>query len=113
MAARDLLETLFEAWQAHDALQASACFAHDAVYCEAGGTEVMGRAAITDHFARFFREGPPWRFEVDEVFGEGDRVAVAYRFGVKGAAETWSDRAGCAIVGLEGGLVRRWREYHG
>jgi uncharacterized protein (TIGR02246 family) len=113
LTTRDLLETLFEAWQAHDALRSAACFAPDAVYCEAGGVEVVGRNAISAHFAHFFREGPPWRFEVDEVFGEGDRVAVAYRFGLKGAGDAWIDRSGCAIVALEGGLVARWREYHG
>ena len=113
MAARDLLETLFEAWQGHDALRSAACFAADAVYCEAGGAEVVGREAIQAHFAHFFREGPPWRFEVDEVFGEGERVAVAYRFGLKSTGDSWNERTGCAIVTLKGGLVRRWREYHG
>jgi len=110
---RDLLETLFEAWQAHDALRSAACFATDAVYAEAGGAEVVGRTAIAEHFARFFREGPPWRFEVEEVIGEGERIAVAYRFSVKEVGGPWRDRMGCATVAMAGGLILRWREYHG
>ncbi len=113
MAARDLLETLFEAWNAHDALRSAACFAEGGTYREAGGRELVGREAIGAHFATFFRSGPPWRFEVDDLVLDGERAAVVYRFAVKGDAPDWSERAGCAVVRFEGGLVALWREYHG
>lgn len=113
MSARDLLATLFEAWNAHDAVRAAACFAEDGIYREADGREVAGRAEIGGHFARFFRTGPPWRFDVDEVVCEGERAAVAYRFGVKGQGGDWSERGGCAMVRLRGGLVQLWHEYRG
>jgi predicted SnoaL-like aldol condensation-catalyzing enzyme len=113
MAIRGILETLFEAWSAHDALRAAACFAPGASYREAEGREVHGREALTEHFARFFREGPPWRFDVDEVIVEGERAAVAYRFSIGGEAEKWRERAGCALVQFQDGLVQSWREYHG
>lgn len=110
---RDLLSTLFEAWNAHDALRASACFAPGAIYREAGGREVAGRDAIAEHFGAFFRSGPPWRFEVDDVLIEGDRGAVVFRFAIKGDALDWSERAGCAVVRFDGGLIDLWHEYHG
>ena len=113
MSSRDLLETLFEAWNAHDAIRAAACFDSAATYREAGGREVVGRSAIVEHFAVFFRAGPPWRFEVDDVILDGDRAAVVFRFAVKGDAVNWSERAGCAVVRFEGGLVGLWHEYHG
>ncbi len=113
MAGCDLLETLFEAWNAHDALRSAACFTENGIYCEAGGRELVGREAIVAHFAGFFRSGPPWRFDVDDVVLDGERAAVVYRFAVKGDGPDWSERAGCAVVRFEGGLVALWREYHG
>jgi uncharacterized protein (TIGR02246 family) len=113
MATRDLLATLFEAWETHDALRSAACFAPEGVYREAGGQDIVGRDAITAKFAHFFREGPPWRFTVEDVIVEGDRAAVAYRFEVKGDGPGWRERAGCAVVRFEGGLVAVWHEYHG
>jgi uncharacterized protein (TIGR02246 family) len=113
MAHRDLLETLFEAWNSHDALRSSACFAPEAVYREAGGREVVGRPAIVAHFAAFFRSGPPWRFEVDDLLLDGDRAAVVYRFAIRGDGPDWRERAGCAVVRFEAGLISLWHEYHG
>jgi uncharacterized protein (TIGR02246 family) len=113
VAVRDILETLFESWESHDALRAAACFSPDGVYREADGREIIGREAIRTHFARFFREGPPWRFDVGETIVQGDRAAVTFTFAVKGDGAAWRERAGCAVVSFEQGLVGLWREYHG
>lgn len=113
MNRRELLDTLFEAWDAHDAVRSAACFAEDAVYRESDGNAIVGREAILAHFARFFRNGPPWRFEVDDVLLDGDRAAVTFRFAVKGAGPGWSERGGCAVVRFDGGSVRLWHEYRG
>jgi uncharacterized protein (TIGR02246 family) len=113
MAIRAILESLFEAWSSHDALRAAACFAPGATYREADGRVLEGREALAEHFARFFREGPPWRLDVEEVLVEGERAAVAYRFGIHRKEQQWYERAGCALVHFESGLVQSWREYHG
>lgn len=113
MANRDILETLFESWATHDALRAAACFSERGVYCEVDGREVVGREAIRAEFARFFRQGPPWRFDVGETIVQGDRAAVTFTFALKGDGGRWRERAGCAIVSFEQGLVAIWREYHG
>ena len=52
----------------------------DATYHEAGREPIAGREALAAYFTRFFRDGPPWRFEVDEILVDGERAAVAYRF---------------------------------
>lgn len=109
---RALIEELVSAWQSNDALRACAFFAPDAVYREPGHEDFVGRDAIFAHFQRFFRDGPPWRFEVDDVIAESDRAAVSYRFAMKAANGAWHERAGCALVRRVDGLVAEWREYH-
>jgi uncharacterized protein (TIGR02246 family) len=110
MTLRETIDELVDAWRAGDALRACAFFAPDGAYCEAGGQAIAGRDALLAHFQRFFRDGPPWRFEIDDVVIDGERGAVFYRFSVKGATG-WRESAGCALVRREGGLVSLWREY--
>jgi predicted ester cyclase len=112
MTLRDLIDELVGAWQSGDAHRATAFFAPDGVYHEAGRAPIAGREAIFAHFARFFRDGPAWRFDIDEIIVEGERAAVRYRFEVN-ADGTWRSRDGCAIVHRAGGLVTLWREYQG
>ncbi len=112
MTLRELIDELVSAWQAGDALRASAFFAIDALYHESGREPVCGRDAIASYFTRFFRDGPPWRFEISDVLIDGDRAAVAYRFGTQHDG-TWLMREGCALVKREGGSIVAWREYHG
>ena len=109
---RSLIEELITAWQAADAHRASAFFAPDGIYQESGRAPIAGRAAIYDHFQRFFRDGPAWRIDVEDIMVDGERAAVAYRFEVT-AGGAWQSREGCALVRREGGLVASWREYLG
>ncbi len=112
MTVRELIEELVGAWQANDAHRAAAFFAPDGVYHEWGREPIVGREAIFAHFARFFRDGPAWRFEIDEVIVEDERAAVAYRFGTNSDG-TWNMRNGCALVRYEQSLITQWREYRG
>jgi uncharacterized protein (TIGR02246 family) len=107
-----MIEELIGAWQANDALRAAAFFSPGAVYHETGQMPIVGREAILEHFTRFFRDGPAWRIDTDDVIVEGERAAVAYRFSTT-VNGTWVTREGCALVRSEGGLVALWREYHG
>jgi predicted SnoaL-like aldol condensation-catalyzing enzyme len=113
MTPRGLVEELIDAWAASDSLRAAAFFTSDGRYLEAGREPIAGRTAIGEHFAKFFRDGPQWRFELDEIVVEGQRVALAYRFFTKGSDGSWRERAGCAMVRLREGLVEEWREYQG
>ena len=112
MTLQELIDELVAAWRSGDALRASAFFAADGTYHEAGRGAIAGREAIASYFVRFFRDGPPWNFEIQEVLADGDRAAVAYRFGTKHEGE-WQMREGCALVRREGGLIASWREYSG
>ena len=113
MKPRELLAELFAAWRSGDAHRAVAYFAPDATYSEARGERIVGRERLTERFTRFFRDGPPWRFEVDDVIVERDRAAVRYRFGIRKGDGRWDERPGCALVAFDGGLVNEWREYEG
>lgn len=113
MTIHALIEELISAWKTNDAHRASAFFAPDATYHESGHEPIVGREAIFAHFQRFFRDGPPWQFEVDEIVAEDERAAIAYRFAVKGSTGGWQERDGCAFVRREAGLIVYWREYHG
>jgi uncharacterized protein (TIGR02246 family) len=117
MTPRELLESLFAAWRAGDALRSAAHFAPDATYRETGHEPIEGRAAIVAHFTRFFRDGPQWRFDVDEIVVEGERAAVRYRFALAGipdgSGSGWQEKPGCAFVTFRDGTVAEWREYQG
>lgn len=113
MKVEQLLDAVVQAWRSGDAHRASAFFASDGVYHEAFGTPIAGREAIFQHFSRFFRDGPLWTFEIDDLLVEANRAAVRYRFALKDADGSWKERAGCALVGLEDGLIKIWREYQG
>jgi hypothetical protein len=111
---RATLQSLIEAWRCGDALRAAAHFSADGRYGEAGAEPIAGRDALVAHFTRFFRDGPRWRFDVDDMILESDRACVVYRFAVEGAGVVWRERAGCAIVAFDaGGAIAAWREYEG
>jgi limonene-1,2-epoxide hydrolase len=109
---RELIEELVGAWQSGDAHRAAAFFAPDGVYHESGAEPLVGRDAIFAHFVRFFRDGPAWNFEIEEIIVEGALAAVAYRFGVNRAG-AWNSQSGCALVRCEDSLIAQWREYRG
>lgn len=91
-------------------MRASAFFAPDGTYQESGRDPIVGREAIVAHFVKFFRDGPPWRFEIDTIVGEGEETAVFYHFDIMKNTQ-WVKREGCARVLIENNLVRLWREY--
>ncbi|MGR4065125.1 MAG: nuclear transport factor 2 family protein [Vulcanimicrobiaceae bacterium] len=108
---KDVVEDLIGAWQQNDAHRAAAFFAPQARYHEASGNVVEGREAIQEHFARYFRDGPAWRLEVECIIAQDDHAAVTYRFGIKRSSDRWNERAGCAFVRCHDGAVAEWREY--
>lgn len=111
---KDALRSLIAAWQSGDALRAAAHFAVAGEYREAGRDALVGRAALVDHFTTFFRDGPTWRFELDQVFTEGMHACVVYRYAVEGTGGAWRERAGCAVVIFDAdGAIAAWREYEG
>ena len=113
MTPRDTLASLFHAWRDGDALRASAHFTADATYQEAKHEAVVGREAIVAHFVRFFRDGPQFEFNVDDVIIEGDKAAVGYRFRIEAFGATWIEKPGCALVRFNEGAIAEWREFEG
>ncbi len=113
MTTREALDGLFAAWRTGDALRSGAHFALDGVYREARRDPLSGRAAIVEHFTRFFRDGPRWELYLDDTLVEGERAAVRYRFAIEDKDGTWRERAGCAFVKFADGTIAEWHEYEG
>lgn len=113
MTPRETLASLFRAWDAADALRASAHFAADATYQEARHEAIVGRDAIMTHFVRFFRDGPHFAFKVEDVLVEDERAAVAYHFRIETIPGAWLERPGCALVHFNAATIARWREFEG
>jgi len=113
MTNQEMLDGLIGAWKTGDAHRAGAFFTEDAVYQEAKHDPIVGREALVAHFVRFFRDGPLWRFEPEDLIVPDERAALSYRYAIKGEGESWRERAGCAMIHVNGGLVARWREYEG
>ncbi len=110
---RDALADLFVAWENGDALRSGAHFALDGTYCEARRGSIIGREAIVNHFTKFFRDGPRWKFIVDSTLVEGERAAVRYRFATEGTEGRWHERSGCAFAIFANGTIAEWHEYEG
>ncbi len=113
MTHREALERLFAAWSEGDALRSIASFALDAVYREARHEPLAGREAILAHFTRFFRDGPRFEFDAEDIIVEGDRAAVRFRFATVSQTGTRLEREGCALVAFRDGTITEWREYGG
>jgi len=109
----EVLDSLFIAWRNGDALRAGAHFALDARYQEARREPIVGRDAIVQHFTAFFRDGPAWRFHLEEILTDTNRAAVRYRFEIAEADGSWRTRTGCAFATLRDGTLTEWREYEG
>jgi ketosteroid isomerase-like protein len=108
------LQNVLRAFASGALADASACFAEDGSYREAGRPAIRGRALIDAHFQRFAASGRNWQFFVDHVLHDDTRACVEYRFATGGEGEPRRERDGCATVRFgEGGFIAEWREYQG
>jgi limonene-1,2-epoxide hydrolase len=105
------LETMIDLWRAGDEDGSAAYFATDGIFHEAKKEPIVGRDAIAANWKPFFHGGPEWRMNVHELFGEGNRFAVAYTWEIKLKDGTWAGSPGCAIVRVSNGKIAEWREY--
>lgn len=114
MSFYSLLQRLIDAWHAGDADAASALFAIDAVYREAGREPLRGRASIRDFMRRFFARGSAVRVVVGDVILDGETAFVTFTFAMRheGGEGTKTMEMG-ALVRFSGGSVTEWREYLG
>jgi ketosteroid isomerase-like protein len=113
MSGRELVEAFIAACRAGDETRAAGCFVPQGIFREPDREPVAGRAAIAEHFGKFFHHGPEWRWTVDEIVEAGDRCIVVYRFALKGSSGEWREHDGCAIVAFENDSIVLWREFRG
>lgn len=104
-----LLHTVAKSWESNDARSAADCFTEDAVYIEPPDRQLYrGREALFQFFGGKEGHASPmgmdWHhiaFNPNEQLGFGE-----YTFTYRGRI-----RHGVAIVKIEAGKIRRWREY--
>jgi ketosteroid isomerase-like protein len=72
------------------------------------GKEAVKRDLLDVLFQTF---ATPYRFTIDEIIGEGDRVVVRGRGEVKTKAGKDYNNSYCFVLGLEGGQLVELREY--
>ena len=105
---RELMERLARGWSEQDTELALSCFAEDAVYMEPPDVQLyVGHEQLRPYFAAL-EPGTYMRFQV-LLFDESTQIGSGeYAFGNEG-----SDIAdhGVAVVEIEGGRIRHWREY--
>jgi limonene-1,2-epoxide hydrolase len=104
-------EQMFALWRAGDETGSAAYFTPDGIFHEAKKDPVAGRDAIAAHWKPFFHGGPEWRMTVHDLFGDGERFAVAYTWEIKLKDGNWAGSPGCAIVHTRDGKIAEWREY--
>ena len=109
----DDFHRLFDCWRAGDEVASAAYFTADGAFHEAKREPVVGPEAIAAHWAPFFHGGPEWRMIVHDLFGAGERFAVAYTWEIKTKDGAWNGSPGCAIVHVRDGKIALWREYKG
>jgi len=70
------------------------------------GTRHVGRQAVLEAFQAFFAGSPTTRFEVEEMFGAGDRVIVRWLY-------SWADGhvRGADLVRVRAGRVAETLAY--
>lgn len=93
------------------------CFTPGATYHDTFFGAHTGAAGLRAMFARMFREGRDYRWQMDEVVESGARAAAEWTFGyvVTDAIPRSAGRPvrfrGMSLFELEGGRIAHYREY--
>jgi ketosteroid isomerase-like protein len=86
--ARDIIERFHEAFNRRDLGALSNLITDDCVFEATGpapdGIRHLGRQDVLGAWRRFFMDSPASHFEVEEMFGAGDRVIVRWLY-------SWAD----------------------
>jgi ketosteroid isomerase-like protein len=86
--ARDTIERFHEAFNSRDLDALGDLITEDCVFEATSpapdGTRHVGRSAVLEAWGEFFAGSPASNFEVEEMFGAGDRVVVRWLY-------SWAD----------------------
>jgi SnoaL-like domain len=105
---REVMERLARAWSTQDLELGLSCFAADAVYMEPPDVQLfVGRDELRPYFDAL-TPGTFMRFHTIAFDEASQRGAGEFSFGSHG--EETADH-GVAVVEMENGLIRIWREY--
>ncbi len=86
--ARGTIERFHEAFNSRDLTALSDLITDDCVFEATSpapdGTRHVGRQAVLEAWRGFFTDSPASHFEVEEMFGAGDRVTVRWLYSWEG-----------------------------
>jgi hypothetical protein len=103
-----LMQTVADGWNEGKARKAADCFSEDAVYIEPPSNQLYhGRAELYDFFGGDQGTDVPMQMVWHHLaFNEEEQIGFGeYTFQMNNRYH------GIVIVKIEGGLIKRWREY--
>ncbi len=112
-----LVKTFAGAFNRGDVEGLLACFTADATYEDGFYGPHAGQPALREMFARMFREGRDYRWDMETIVETPERAAAEWRFGyvVTDALPRSAGRRvqfrGMSLFELAGGRIRAYREY--
>ena len=112
-----IVERFAQAFNRQDVPGLLDCFTEDGSYADVFFGPHAGQAELRRMFERMFREGRDYHWSMDTVVEDGRRAAAEWTFGyvVSAAIPRSQGRAvrmaGMSLFELEGGRIRRYREY--
>jgi hypothetical protein len=105
---RAILDSVAAAWNSDRAEAAGSCFTEAAVYLEPPDRQLFrGRAALRAFFAASIHPARPDRMKWHAVAFDSVRQAGFGQYTYRGSR----NYHGIAVLRLEAGLIRSWREY--
>lgn len=91
------------------------CLSEDTVFENTApppdGTRYQGQAAVRAFWAQFFASAPQTRFEIEEIFGAGDRCVMRWVYYWTDAAGIPGHIRGIDLYTLRGGLITEKLSY--
>ena len=75
------------------------------------GTAYVGKEAVTGFWEDFFRESPGAHFDVEEIFGLGERCIVRWKYAWVDASGERGHVRGIDVFRVTGGLIREKLSY--
>jgi len=113
----NLVERFAEAFNRRDVDGLLACFTEDATYRDLFYGPHTGHAALRGMFARMFREGRDYRWQMNSVVMDAHRAAAEWTFSYTATAAVPRSAGrhvrfpGMSVFDLDGGRARAYREY--
>lgn len=104
-----------EAFNLHDVAEMMQLMSEDCVFENTApapdGTAYTGKEAVTQFWQDFFRESPQAHIEIEEIFGQGERCVMRWRYKWVDTAGNEGSVRGVDIFKVRDGLIQEKFSY--